>query len=44
MLLMSAGGSNFAGADCIGRMRNAGFRDMRVERLTPDHSMVVGIK
>jgi hypothetical protein len=44
MLLASSGGSDFTGADCVGWMRETGFRDMRVKRLTADHSMVVGLK
>jgi hypothetical protein len=44
MLLMSNGGFDFTGADCLGWMREAGFRDIRVEPLTADQSMVVGIK
>jgi hypothetical protein len=44
MLLASTGGFDFTGADCIGWMRETGFRDIRVEPLTADQSMVVGIK
>jgi hypothetical protein len=44
MLLMSAGGFDFTGADCIGWMRDVGFRDMRIEPLTSEQSMVVGVK
>jgi len=44
MLIMTAGGFDFTGADCVGWMRETGFRDMRVETLTSDQSMVVGIK
>jgi hypothetical protein len=44
MLLMSPGGFNFTGADCSGRMREAGFRDIRIEQLTAEQSMIVGIK
>ena len=44
MLLASPGGFDFTGADCIGWMRETGFRDIRVEPLTADQSMVVGIK
>ena len=44
MLIMTAGGFDFSGADCTGWMRDAGFRDMRVEPLTSEHYMVVGIK
>ena len=44
MLLVSPGGFDFTGADCIGWMREAGFHDIRVEPLTADQSMVVGVK
>jgi hypothetical protein len=44
MLLVSAGGFDFTGADCVGWMRETGFRETRVEPLTADQSMVVGIK
>lgn len=44
MLVMTSGGFDYSGADCIVWMREAGFRDMRVEPLTPDQSMIVGIK
>jgi hypothetical protein len=44
MVIMTAGGFDFTGADCIGWMGEAGFRDMRVEALTSEHSMVAGIK
>jgi O-methyltransferase domain/Dimerisation domain len=44
MLIMTAGGFDFTSADCIAWMREAGFRDMRVEPLTSAQSMVVGIK
>jgi hypothetical protein len=44
MLVMTAGGFDYSGAECIGWMREAGFHDMRVERLTPDQSMIVGLR
>jgi hypothetical protein len=44
VLLMSPGGFDFTGADCIGWMRETGFRDIRVEPLTTDQSMVVGYR
>jgi len=44
MLLASTGGFDYTGADCIGWMCDAGFRDIRVEPLTADQSMVVGTK
>ena len=42
--LMTAGGFDFTAADCIGWMREAGFRDMRVEPLVTGQSMVVAKK
>jgi O-methyltransferase domain/Dimerisation domain len=44
MLIETAAGFDYTGADCIGWMREAGFRDMRVEPLTGPASMVVGFK
>ena len=44
MLLAGPGGFNFTGADCIGWMREAGFRNIRTEALTADQSMIVGIR
>jgi hypothetical protein len=44
MLLMTAGGFDFSGSDCIGWMREIGFRNLRVEPLTTDQSMVVAEK
>jgi hypothetical protein len=44
MLVMTSGGFDFTGSDCINWMREAGFQNMRVEALTDDHSMVVGYK
>jgi hypothetical protein len=44
MLLASNGGFDFTGADCIGWLREVGFRDIRLERLTEDQSMVSGVK
>ena len=44
MLLMSAQGFNFSGADCKGWMQETGFRDIRIEPLAVGQSMVVGIK
>lgn len=44
MLIETAGGYDYTGADCIGWMREAGFRDMRVENLSGPTSMVVGLK
>jgi hypothetical protein len=44
MLIMTAGGFDFTGSDCIGWIRDAGFHGPRTEPLTPEISMVVGIK
>jgi hypothetical protein len=44
MLIMTAGGFDFTAADCIAWMREVGFRDMWVDQLTSDQSMVVGMK
>ena len=44
MLIETSAGYDYTGADCIGWMREAGFRDMRVEHLAGPTSMVVGFK
>jgi hypothetical protein len=44
MLIETAGGFDYTGADCIGWMKEAGFRDAYVEHLTGPDSMVVGLK
>ena len=44
MLVETPGGFDYTGADCQGWMRDAGFRETRVEHLTGPDSMVVGIK
>jgi len=44
MLIETAGGFDFTGADCQAWMRDAGFRETRVEHLEGPNSMVVGIK
>jgi ubiquinone/menaquinone biosynthesis C-methylase UbiE len=44
MLLGSTGGFNFTGADCIGWMQETGFHDIRIEPLTAEQSMIVGIR
>jgi hypothetical protein len=41
---MTEGGFGFTGADCIGWMRETGFRDTRVESLASDQSMIIGVK
>ncbi|MGH9872102.1 MAG: methyltransferase [Pyrinomonadaceae bacterium] len=44
MLIETPGGFDYTGKDCCDWMREAGFRDTRVEHLTGPDSMVVGIK
>lgn len=44
MLIETRGGFDFTGADCSSWMRDAGFRNTRVEHLVGPDSMVVGIK
>jgi hypothetical protein len=44
MLIETGGGFDYTGADCIGWMTEAGFRQTRVEHLVGPDSMVVGIK
>ncbi len=44
MLVETPGGFDYTGADCMGWMREAGFRETRVEHLVGPDWMVVGIK
>ena len=44
MLIETPGGFDYTGADCMGWMKEAGFRDTRVEHLVGPDSMVIGIK
>jgi hypothetical protein len=44
MLIETPGGFDYTGADCRRWMREAGFRETRVEHLVGPDSMVVGIK
>ena len=44
MLIETPGGFDYTGADCIGWMKEAGFREARVEHLVGPESMVIGIK
>lgn len=44
MLIETPGGFDYTGKDCSGWMREAGFREIRVEHLVGPDSMVVGIK
>ena len=44
MLIETPGGFDYTGADCSGWMKEAGFRETRVEHLVGPDSMVVGIR
>ena len=44
MLVETAGGFDFTGSDCMQWMKEAGFRETRVEHLAGPDSMVIGIK
>ncbi len=44
MLIETPGGFDYTGADCQGWMREAGFRETRVEHLAGPDSMVIGFK
>jgi O-methyltransferase/methyltransferase family protein len=44
MLIESPAGFDFTGADCQSWMKEAGFRETRVEHLVGPDSMVIGIK
>ena len=44
MLIETPDGSDYTGADCSGWMKEAGFREPRVEHLSGPDSMVVAIK
>ncbi len=44
MLIETPGGFDYTGADCIGWMKEAGFRDARTEHLDGPESMVIGFK
>ena len=44
MLIETPGGFDFTGADCSAWLRDAGFRETRVEHLAGPDSMVIGIK
>jgi hypothetical protein len=44
MLIETREGADYTGADCMGWMKEAGFRETRVEHLLGPDSMVVGIK
>lgn len=44
MLIETPGGFDYTGADCMGWMKEAGFRETHVQHLVGPDSMVVGIK
>jgi hypothetical protein len=44
MLIETPAGFDYTGADCQGWMREAGFRETRVEQLVGPDSMVIGIR
>jgi len=44
MLIETQGGFDYTGAECMGWMKEVGFRETRVEHLVGPDSMVVGIK
>ena len=44
MLIETPGGFDYTGADCMGWMKEAGFKETRVEYLCGPDSMVIGIK
>jgi hypothetical protein len=44
MLIETQEGFDYTGADCCGWMREVGFRESHVERLTSIESMVVDVK
>ncbi len=44
MLIETPGGFDYTGADCMEWMKEAGFREMRVEHLVGPDSMVIGVK
>lgn len=44
MLIETAGGFDYTGADCRGWMTQAGFRETRVEHLVGPDAMVIGVK
>jgi cyclopropane fatty-acyl-phospholipid synthase-like methyltransferase len=44
MLIETPGGFDYTGADCLGWLQEAGFRDTRVEHLSGAYSMAVGVR
>jgi len=44
MLIETPGGFDYTGADCLGWMRKAGFREVRVKHLQGPYSMALAMK
>ena len=44
MLIETPGGFDYTGADCMGWMKETGFKEAYVEHLVGPDSMVVGVK
>jgi hypothetical protein len=44
MLIETTAGFDYTGADCQGWMKEAGFRETRVEHLVGPDSMVIAIR
>ena len=44
MLIETPGGFDYTGADCMGWMKEVGFREARIDHLVGPDSMVVGVK
>ena len=44
MLIETPGGFDYTGADCVGWMKEVGFKEAHVEQLVGPDSMVVGLK
>ena len=44
MLIETPAGFDYTGQDCVGWMREAGFANVRVEKLQGPYSMAVGRK
>jgi hypothetical protein len=44
MLIETPGGFDYTGADCMGWMKEVGFREARVEHLVGPDSMVIAMK
>lgn len=44
MLIRTRGGFDYTGAACIGWMRDASFRDVRLDHLRGPYSIVIGTK